>query len=156
MTAGNTRTLLRAAVAAVRGCADTMETQAVRLLATLPTLPIDEGLRAAAIELSEGLKEASGRVTFELALLQTEMAAGKADTTTVVERLSVMDATMMSAVAASADIVDQLERAAERDERYEPAFVLMIEAAGVMLQGLEKAKAATGELRAADALRLGR
>jgi hypothetical protein len=60
-----------------------------------------------------------------------------------------MDAAMMSAAAAFADVVDQLEKAAERDEQYEPAFVLLIEATGVMLQGIEKAKTATQALGAA-------
>lgn len=137
------KTMLRAAIAAVRDCADTMETQAAGLIAALPTAALSEEMRATALDLSAGLKDASGRVTFELALLQTQLGEGKADATTAVDRLSAMDAAMMSAVAAFADVVDHLEKAAERDERYEPAFVLVIEATGVMLQGIEKAKAAT-------------
>jgi len=66
-----------------------------------------------------------------------------------VKRLSAMDATMMAAVAALTDVVDQLEEAAERDERHEPAFVLMIEATGVLLQALGEARAATEALGAA-------
>ena len=50
---------------------------------------------------------------------------------------------MMGALEAVPDVVDQLETAAERDDKFEPAFVLLIEAAGVMLQALEKARAAT-------------
>jgi hypothetical protein len=126
-----------------------METQATGLLQALPTAAISEELRANALELSAGLKDASGRVTFELALLQTEMDEGKVDTVTAVKRLSAMDAVMMSAVAALADVVDQLEKAAEHDEQLEPAFVLVIEATGVMLQRIEKAKAATQALGAA-------
>ena len=143
------KTMLRAAIAAVRDCADTMETQAAGLLAALPTVAISEELRARALELSAGLKDAAGRVTFELALLQTQLGEGNADVPTAVKRLSAMDAAMMSAVAALADVVDQLEKAAERDEQYEPAFVLVIETTGVTLQGLEKAKAATQALGAA-------
>jgi hypothetical protein len=142
------KTMLRAAIAAVRDCADTMETQAAGLLAALPTAALSEELRVSALDRSAGLKDAAGRVTFELALLQTEIGQGKADVPTAVKRLSAMDAAMMSAVAALADVVDQLEKAAERDERYEPAFVLVIEATGVMLQGIEKAKAATQALGA--------
>jgi signal transduction histidine kinase len=82
-------------------------------------------------------------VTFELALLQAELSEQKADARTAVQRLSLMDATMMDALEAIPDVVDQLEKAAERDEQYEPAFVLVIEASGVMLQALEKARAAT-------------
>ena len=143
------KTMLRAAIAAVRDCADTMETQAAGLLAALPTVAIREELRASALDLSAGLKDAAGRVTFELALLQTEIGQDKADVTTTVKRLSAMDAAMMSAVAALADVVDQLEKAAEHDEQTEPAFVLVIEATGVMLQGIEKAKTATQALGAA-------
>ena len=142
------KTMLRAAIAAVRDCADTMETQAAGLLQALPTAAISEELRAGALDLSAGLKDAAGRVTFELALLQTQLGEGKADVTTAVKRLSAMDAAMMSAVAALADVVDQLEKAAERDEQCEPAFVLVIEATGVMLQEIEKAKTATQKLGA--------
>ena len=143
------RQLLQAAMAAVRDCADTMETQAASLLQALLKLPMDEGLRANTREQSEGLKDASSRVTFELALLQTELVEGKTDTATVVQRLSSMDALMMGALAAMADVVDELEKAAERDEANERAFVLVIEATGVLLQGLENAKAATQVLRTA-------
>jgi len=149
MTVDDRKTLLRAAIAAVRKCADTMEERAASLLQSLPTVPIDEGLRATAMELIAGLRDASGRVTFELALLQTQLGEGKADAATVVRALPNMDATMMTAVAAIADVVDQLESAAERDEENEQAFVLVIEATGVMLQGLEKARAATQALGAA-------
>jgi hypothetical protein len=140
---------LRAAIAAVRDCADTMEAQAAGLLQSLPTVPISEELWTNALELSAGLKDASGRVTFELALLQAELTDEKAEDATAVKRLSAMDATMMAAVAALTDVVDRLEKAAERDEQYEPAFVLVIEATGVLLQALEKARIATAALGAA-------
>jgi hypothetical protein len=143
---GDNRNLLSAAIAAVRDCADTMEAQAGDLLQALPTLPMDAGLRPGALRISAGLRDASSRVTFELALLQAEMSEGKTDVATVIERLSGMDATMMQALAALPDAVDQLEKAAERDEAHEPAFVLVIEATSVMLQGLRTAKAATEAL----------
>ena len=98
---------------------------------------------------SDGLKDASGRVMFELALLQIDVGEGKADAAAVVERLTGMDALMMRALGAMTDVVDELEKAAERDEANEPAFVLVIEATGFLLQALEKAKAATEALRAA-------
>jgi hypothetical protein len=126
-----------------------METQAASLLEALPTLPMHEGLRASALELSAGLKDASSRVTFELALLQAEVGDGKAEGASAVQRLAGMDALMMGAVAAMADVVDELEKAAERDETHERSFVLVIEAIGAMLQGIEKAKAATQALDAA-------
>jgi hypothetical protein len=147
MTTGAGNTLPRAAMAAVRDCAETLETQAASLQRQLPSVAIEAGLRATALELSAALKDVSSRVTFELALLQTELGAGTSSVATAVERLTHMDASMMSAVAALADVVDQLETAAERDERNEPAFVLVIEATGVMLQALAKARAATEALR---------
>ena len=145
----SSNTLLRAAMTAVRDCADTMETQAASLLEALPTLPMHERLRASAMERSAGLRDASGRVTFELALLQAELGEGKADAASAVQRLAGMDALMMDAVAAMADVADELEKAAELDESYERSFVLVIEATAAMLQGLEKAKAATQALVAA-------
>jgi hypothetical protein len=142
----NSNHLLQAAMAAVRDCASTMETQAAGLLQALPTLPTDAALRASALDLSAGLRDASSRVTFELALLQAELGEGKAETKSAVQRLAGMDALMMSAVAAMADVADELEKAAERDETHERSFVLVIEATAAMLQGLEKAKAATQAL----------
>jgi hypothetical protein len=88
-------------------------------------------------------------VTFELALLQAELGEGKAEAASAVQRLAGMDALMMGAVAAMADVVDELEKAAERDESHERSFVWVIEATAAMLQGLEKAKAATQALETA-------
>lgn len=141
-------------MAAVRDCADTMETQAASLLQALLQLPMDEELRANARERSEGLRDASSRVTFELALLQTEIVEGKTDTAAVIQRLTGMDALMMGALASMADVADELEIAAERDEANERAFVLVIEATGVLLQGLEQAKSATQALSAATSTAL--
>jgi hypothetical protein len=59
-----------------------METQAASLLQTLPTLAIDEGLGATTIELIAGLGDTSGRVMFELALLQTRLGEGTAKAAT--------------------------------------------------------------------------
>ena len=133
----------RAAIAAVRDCADTMEDRAASLLKSLPDVPMEDALRATVVDLGARLRDASSRVTFELALLQAELGEDKADDAAAVNRLSMMDATMMGVLEDVPDVVDQLEKAAERDEQYEPAFVLVIEAAGVMLQALEKARAAT-------------
>ena len=133
---------------AVRDCAATMETQGASLQQALPAVPMPEELRAAVVELVAGLQDTSGRVTFELALLQSELAEDRLDLATAVKRLSATDAAMMSAVAALADVVDPLEKAAERDEQHERAFVLVIEATGVMLQAIQKAKAATQALGA--------
>jgi hypothetical protein len=88
-------------------------------------------------------------VLFELALLQTEIDAGKADAATSLRRLSALDAAMMEVVADATEVVDRLEQAAERDEQYEPAFVIVIEAVGILMQELEKARKATGALERA-------
>jgi hypothetical protein len=146
---GNHGNLLQTAIAAVRDCADTMEAQAGDLLQALPTLPMDARQRRGVLQICAGLRDASGRVMFELALLQAEISEGKADAEAAIKRLSGMDATMMQALAALPDAVDQLEKSAERDEANEPAFVLVIEASSVMLQGLSTAKAATEALGAA-------
>ena len=148
MTAGDRNHLLRAAMTAVRDCAETMEAQAASLLQALLRLPMDEGLRARAMERVDRLKDASGRVMFELALLQAEVGEGKAEAAKVVERLTGMDAVMMDALATLTDVVAELEKAAERDEANEPAYVRVIEAMGVLLQGLKTAKAATETLAA--------
>ena len=134
---------------AVRDCAETMEAQAASLLQALLRLPMDEGLRARAMERVDRLKDASGRVMFELALLQAEVGEGKVEAAKVVERLTGMDAVMMDALATLTDVVAELEKAAERDEANEPAYVRVIEAMGVLLQGLKTAKAATEALQAA-------
>jgi hypothetical protein len=149
MTADDRQTLMRAAMAEVRACAAQIADSAGNLLQALPKVPMDDGLRATAIELSAGLNDTAGRVTFELALLQAQLGECKADAQAVVRTLSTMDATMMGALATVADLVERLEKAAEREASNERAFVLVIEATGVMLQGLENAKVATEALCAA-------
>lgn len=149
MNTTDTLVLMRAAMAAVRDCADTMEAEADSLSLALPELSIDEEFRAAVLKLSSGLKDTAGRVTFELALLQTQIDAGQVDAATVVQRLSNLDATMMTALDASTDVVSQLEKAAERDEALEPAFALLMQATRVMLRKFGTARAATLVLRPA-------
>jgi len=123
-----------------------MATQADSLLRSLPDLPMDATLRAKALEVGAALKDASNRVMFELALLQSELSEGKADAAATLRRLSGLDAAMMAVVVGATDLVDKMEKAAERDEQQEPAFVLLIDAVGILLQELERAKAATGAL----------
>lgn len=136
------------AVSAVRRCADTLERQSEGLRRALADLPMDAGLRAGALELSAALKDTSSRVMFELALLQTEIDQGRADAATSLRRLSGLDAAMMNVLAGATDLVEGLEQAAERDQQHEPAFVIVIEAVGVLMQELEEARRATGALAA--------
>jgi len=147
------RLKIRTAMAAVRDCADRMEERAASLQQSLPTVPMDAKVRATAMQLCSGLQETASRVAFELALLQTELDERKADTAAAIRRLVGLDATMMEALAPVAEVADQLESAAERNEEYERAFVLLIEAAGVMMQTLEKARAATASCSAASPVR---
>jgi len=149
MTGNDTQRNIIAALAAVRDCATQMEDRAESLLHALPKMPMDEGLRGTAIRTSARLKDTADRVTFELALLQAQLGEAKADVASALQTLSSTDATMMEALASVADVVDELEKAAERDEKNERPFVLMIEATGAMLQGLDKARAATEALRSA-------
>lgn len=134
---------MQAAMAAVRDCADTMEAQANGLLAAIAGLPMDAALRATAVGLCATLKDRAGRVTFELALLETELGEAERTEATVVRRLVTLDVTMMDALAPLAELADRLECAAERDARQERAFVRVLEAAGGMLQRLDQARAAT-------------
>jgi hypothetical protein len=135
------------AIAAVRICADTLEKRAVGLARALPPLPMDERLRASAMELCSALSDTSGRVLAELASLQQELTDGKADAATVASRLSDLDATMTRQVAAAAELADKLESAAKHDAANAPAFELVIEAVGVLLQDLVRAEAETHKLR---------
>ena len=134
------------AVTAVRKCADAMESQAHKLAQALPGLPMDASLRTKALELCARLKDTSGRVMFELTLLEAEVSEGKTDAGTVLRSLSGLDAAMLGVMVDATEVVDQLEYAAERDEAQEPAFVLVIEAVGLLMQAIERAKAATGAL----------
>ena len=149
MTAEEDKQRVRDAAAAVQACADEFDERATSLREQLPQLPMEEGLRAAAMALCAGLKDTAGRVMFELSLLQAQLDERKADAGSAVQRLSRMDGVMMEALAPVADIVDKLEADAERDEQNERAFVLVIEASGVMLQSLDKARAATQALQSA-------
>ena len=156
MNTTDTPVLMRAAMAAVRDCADTMEAEADILLLALPDLSINEEFRPAVLKLSSGLKDTAGRVTFELALLQTQIDEGQVDAATVVQRLSNLDSTMMTALDSSTDVVSQLEKAAERDEAHEPAFALVMQATRVMLRKFGTARAATLVLRPATPAEPGR
>lgn len=131
---------------AARDCADTMEAQAANLVAAVADVPMDAALRAQTVEQCATLKDRAGRVTFELALLEAELSKGEPPTEETVRRLIGVEATMMESLAPLAELADALERAAERDPAQERAFVLVIEATGVMLQGLDRAREATAAL----------
>jgi hypothetical protein len=133
-------------MAAARDCADTMEAQAANLAGAAADVPMDAALRAQTVEHCATLKDRAGRATFELALLEAELAKGGPPTEETVRRLIGVEATMMEALAPLAELADALELAAERDPAQEQAFVLVIEATGVMLQGIDRAREATAAL----------
>jgi len=149
MTTGSSNTLVYAALDAVRDCADTMEAQAAGLRQALPAVPMTDDLRASVMGLLAGLEDTSRRVTFEQALLRSQLAGGQVDAAATVPSLSGMDAAMLAPMTALADVVERLEAAAELDEAHERAFVLVIEATGVLMQGLERARSATQALATA-------
>jgi hypothetical protein len=131
---------------AARDCADTMETQAANLVGAVADVPMDATLRARTVEHCAALKDRAGRVTFELALLEAELGKGGLPDADTVRRLVGVEATMMEALAPLAELADALEGAAELDPAQERAFVLVIEATGEMLQGLDRAREATAAL----------
>jgi hypothetical protein len=137
-------------MSAVRECADAMAGQAERLKRALPDLVMGEALRANTLRWSEALSDTSQRVLFEIALLQAELSEGRADLPVVIRRLSALDAAMLDVVAGSTELVEQLERAAERDEAQEPSFVVVIETMARLMAACESAQDATRTLR--DAL----
>lgn len=151
------RALIRSAIAGVRDCADSMEAQAGSLAQALSTLLMPEALRGTTTEALAGLRETSGRVTFATALLQAELAASgySVNAAEVAQGLAQMDAAMMASVVPMADLVERLERAAEANETCEPAFVVVIEAVGMLLEAVERAKSATEALRAAVSREVG-
>lgn len=134
-------------MAAVRCCADGMEVQAQALQTQLSESGLAEYLRAAARERCAALADAAARAAFELALLRTDLDAAAADASEAVRRLSAIEAVLMSAVAEMTDVVDALEGVAERNERHEPAYVLVVEAIAAMMQDLKQAQAATAALQ---------
>jgi hypothetical protein len=150
MTTDDPRILLRSAIAAIRGCADTMEAQGANLQQALPRLPVNEALRPAVLGLASGLKDTAGRVTFELALLEAEISEGRVDAADLVQRLSNMDSSMMMALDGIADVAGQLEKSAEDDERLEPAFAFLMQAARLMLSKFGDARTATEVLVAGN------
>lgn len=149
MSNAGERATFRAALAAARDCADTLDAQAASLVGALADVPMDAGLRAHTVEHCATLKDRAGRVTFELALLEAESGKGELSDEDAVRRLVGVDATMMEALSPLAELADALEGAAERDAAQERAFVLVIEASGVMLQALDRARAATAALEGA-------
>lgn len=151
MTGGHmdTRTLALDAIADVRDCAMLMRANAASLQKELPRVRVDENLRAATRGLCERLSEVSSEVVSGVGDLRDAVLSAELDAAGVLRDLSGMEGQMMDVLAGFAGLVERLEQAGERDERCEPAFVLVIEAAGNLLQRFQAAKASTDRLRSA-------
>lgn len=143
------RTLVLDAIADVRDCGVQMRASAENLQQELPRIRVDENLRAAAKGLCRRLAQVSSDAVSVVGEQRDAALAPEPDSAAVLRALSDIEARMMDVLAGFAELVEKLEAAAERDERCEPAFVLVIEAAGGLLQRFQTAKASTDALRAA-------
>lgn len=143
------RTLALDAIADVRDCAVQMRASAENLAKELPRVRVDENLRAAAQGLCGRLAQVSSDAVSAVGEQRDAALAPGPDSAAILRALSDTEARMMDVLAGFAELVEKLEAAAERDERCEPAFVLVIEAAGGLLQRFQAAKASTDALRAA-------
>jgi hypothetical protein len=140
----------QAAFDALRECAQVIETRSSGLLAAVASWEMDGGPRRSITDLCTAATDTSRRVLFELALLQQQLADGQETAASVLQRLTQLEATIMSGLSGFADVVDELETEAERDERIEPAFTGSIETLGEMMRVFQQAKTATENLRAAS------
>jgi hypothetical protein len=144
-------TLLPAAIAAVTECAAGMLNEAAQLQERLQTLrlpePMAEEVSAQALALDA---EAVGALSV-LKELCAATESGYLNAADVLRMLTEIDARMMGALSSLVDLSGRLEKAAEVDERCEPVFVLVIEAAGRLLEGFKPAQAGTRALREAMA-----
>jgi hypothetical protein len=145
--AGELKVRLPAALAAVTECATAVVAEAARLQAKLPALPVpaelQDDVRARVRTLAEEGEGAAG----VLQELQTATESGALNAAEVVRVLTEIEARMMNELAQLAELSDRLEKAAEMDERVEPSFVLVIEAAGRLLKRFQSAQEATQALR---------
>jgi arsenate reductase len=137
----------QAAIGAVRDCAQLIETQAGDLLQALPSLELDRRPRAALGIHCAALGDTARRVQFEIALLQQQLADGQEADAGALQRLTQLEATIMSGLAGFTDVVDALEAAAEHDEKQEPAFGRVMETLAALLHKFQDAKTATEALR---------
>lgn len=143
------RTLALDAIADARDCAVQMRACAENLQKELPRVRVDENLRATVKGLCGRLAQVSSDAVAAIGEQRDAALAPEPDSAAILRALSDIEARMMDVLAGFAELVEKLEAAAERDERCEPAFVLVIEAAGGLLQRFQTAKASTDALRAA-------
>ncbi len=132
---------LREATAEVRRCADAMSAQAARLQAAIATLGVEAALREGVDELCQHVQDVAGRVVFELALMEDELARRRAGHLPPLQRLIGLEASMMGALTPIADFAERLEEAAVADPARFAAYVRVVETAGAMLEALGRVQA---------------
>jgi hypothetical protein len=139
--------LLPAAIAAVTECAAGMLNEATQLQERMQALrlpePMADEVPAQALALDA---EAVGALGV-LKELRSAAESGYLNAAEVLRVLTEIDSRMMGALSGLVELSGRLERAAEMEERLEPVFELVIEAAGRLLEGFKPAQAATRALR---------
>jgi uncharacterized protein with von Willebrand factor type A (vWA) domain len=116
---------------------------------------MEQPVRNRTLELCAQLSEVAGEVAAGLAGLDEVSAKSVDEIREVLRTLTALEAQMIQALSGFTGLVETLEQAAERDEANEPAYVLVVEAAGALLQSFEQAKSATETLRTVLAGRRG-
>lgn len=138
---------LPAAIAAVTDCAAQILTEATSLQEQLKPLRVPEPLAEEAHALALTLDAEAVGALGVLKELRSATESGYLNGAEVQRVLTEIDARLVAALAGLVDMSGRLEKAAETDERLEPVFVLVIEAAGRLLEGFQLAQAATRALR---------
>lgn len=142
------RNAAQRAIESVREFGAQVGTGAQALRAALPTVRLSAGDRTRALELCDHLSAVAAEVTSGAAGLDAVNARSDDEIREVLRTLTMLEAQGMQVLSALTFLAEALEQAAERDESNEPAYVLVIESAGGLMQSFEKAKTATESLRA--------
>lgn len=142
------RNAAQRAIESVREFGAQVGTGAQALRAALPTVRLSAGDRTRALELCDHLSAVAAEVTAGAAGLDAVNARSDDEIREVLRTLTMLEAQGMQVLSALTFLAEALEQAAERDESNEPAYVLVIESAGGLMQSFEKAKTATESLRA--------
>jgi hypothetical protein len=138
---------LQAAIAAVTDCAAQMVTEATGLQERLKSLRVPEPLGDEAQALALSLDAEAVGALGVLKELRSATESGYLNGAEVLRVLTEIDTRLIGTLGGLADLSGRLEKAAETDERLEPAFVVVIEAAGRLLEEFQSAQAATRALR---------
>jgi hypothetical protein len=138
---------LAAAIAAVTDCAAQILTEASSLQEQLKSSRVPEPLAGDAQALALSLDAEAVGTLGVLKELRSATQSGYLNGAEVQRVLTEIDARLVAALAGLVELSGRLEKAAETDERLEPVFVLVIEAASRLLEGFQLAQAATRALR---------